>query len=169
MFAVRIHINGPTTPEPPQDDSASVEGTLNTLTGAPPALILTIGTTTVTTTDATVVQRRGDVQTLAALAIGQTVHAVGTRQAGGSIKAQKLQIKDDTAGAAFVIEGSVGGLKGACPTFSFGVNGYSIATTAATGFVPTTACADLKSGTKVQVEGTRQADGSVKADKVTRK
>jgi len=169
VFAVRIHINGPTTPEPPQDDSASVEGTLNTLTGAPPALILTIGTTTVTTTDATVVQRRGDVQTLAALAIGQTVHAVGTRQAGGSIKAQKLQIKDDTAGAAFVIEGSVGGLKGACPTFSFGVNGYSIATTAATGFVPTTACADLKSGTKVQVEGTRQADGSVKADKVTRK
>ena len=169
VFAVRIHINGPTTPEPPQDDSASVEGTLNTLTGAPPALILTIGTTTVTTTDATVVQRRGDVQTLAALAIGQTVHAVGTRQAGGSIKAQKLQIKDDTAGAAFVIEGSVGGLKGACPTFSFGVNGYSIATTAATGFVPTTACADLKSGTKVEVEGTRQADGSVKADKVTRK
>jgi len=169
VFAVRIHINGPTTPEPPQDDSASVEGRLNAKTGTDPALTLTIGTTIVKTSAATEVQRRGDVQTLAALAIGQTVHAVGTRMADGSLDARKLQIKDDDTGGAFVIEGSMGGLKGTCPNLSFGVNGYSIVTTSATGFVPTTACADLKSGTKVEVEGLRQADGSVTATKVTRK
>ena len=169
VFAVRIHINGPTTPEPPQDDSASVEGRLNAKTGTDPALTLTIGTTIVKTSAATEVQRRGDVQTLAALAIGQTVHAVGTRMADGSLDARKLQIKDDDTGGAFVIEGSRGGLKGTCPNLSFGVNGYSIVTTSATGFVPTTACADLKSGTKVEVEGLRQADGSVTATKVTRK
>jgi hypothetical protein len=174
VFAERIHINGAaTTPQPPQDDSASVEGRLDAIGGTKPALTLKIvtagGFTMVTTTSSTEVQRRGDVQTLAALAIGQTVHAVGTRMTDGSIDARKLQIKDDATGGAFVIEGSVGGLKGTCPNLSFGVNGHSIVTTAATGFVPTTACADLKSGTKVEVEGTHQADGSVQATKVTRK
>jgi hypothetical protein len=174
VFAERIHINGAaTTPQPPQDDSASVEGRLDAIGGTKPALTLKIvtagGFTMVTTTSSTEVQRRGDVQTLAALAIGQTVHAVGTRMTDGSIDARKLQIKDDATGGAFVIEGSVGGLKGTCPNLSFGVNGHSIVTTAATGFVPTTPCADLKSGTKVEVEGTHQADGSVQATKVTRK
>ena len=170
VFAVRIHINGSTTPEPPQDDSASVEGRLNAKTGTASTLTLTIGTTIVKTSAATDVQRRGDVQTLAALAIGQTVHAVGTRQSDGSIVARKLQIKDDETGGAFVIEGSIGGLQGTCPNLSFGVNGYSIVTTIDTTFGPGSGvCADLKSGTKVEVEGMRQADGSVKATKVTRK
>jgi hypothetical protein len=172
VFAVRIHINGPTTPETPQDDSASVEGRLSELTGTVPTLSFKIGGTFVTTTTATEVQRRGDVQTLAALAIGQTVHAVGTRQSDGSIVARKLQIKEDETGGAFVIEGSIGGLKGACPTISFVVNGYSIVTTLSdTVFYPNavTTCSDLKSGTKVEVEGTHQADGSVKATTVTRK
>jgi hypothetical protein len=171
VFAERIHINGATTtPQPPQDDSASVEGRLNALTGTAPALTLTIGTTTVTTTGATEVRRRGDVQTFAALAIGQTVHAVGTRMSDSSIVARMLQIKDDATDGAFVIEGSMGGVKGTCPTLSFGVNGYSIFTTIDTTFGPGTGvCAALKSGTKVEVEGARQADGSVKAAKVTRK
>jgi hypothetical protein len=175
VFAVRIHINGPTTPEPPQEDSASVEGRLMSMAGTGPALTLTIATTAgdtiVTTTTSTAVQRRGDVQTLADLAVGQTIHAVGTRQADGSIVARKLQIKDDPTDGAFVIEGSLGGLKGTCPAISFGVNGYSIVATASTEFLPTgpTACTGLKSGTKVAVEGKREADGSVLAEKVTKK
>jgi len=64
----------------------------------------------------------------------------------------------------------MGGLKGTCPNLSFGVNGYSILTTIDTSFGPGTGvCADLKSGTKVEVEGAHQAAGSVKAKKVTRK
>jgi hypothetical protein len=178
VFAVRIHINGPTTPEPPQDDSASVEGRLDAIGGTKPALTLKIvtagGFTMVTTTSSTEVQRRGDVQTLDALALGQTVHAVGARQADGSIVARKLQIKDEEAGGAFVIEGSLGGLKGTCPVISFGVNGYSVTTSGATLYYPATPapglkCEDLKSGTKVEIEGTRQADGSVLATKVTKK
>lgn len=157
----------PPLPGPPKEDSASVEGRLNAIGGAWPTLSLTIGTTTVTTTASTVVQRRGDVQTWQALAVGQTVHAVGARQTNGSIVAEKLQIKDDEAGGAFVIEGSLGGLKGTCPTIAFVVNGYSIATSGATTFTP--ACADLKSGTKVEVKGTRLADGSVTATAVTKR
>ncbi|HSP91060.1 MAG TPA: DUF5666 domain-containing protein, partial [Vicinamibacterales bacterium] len=63
VFAVRIHVNGPM--EPPQDDSASVEGVLDAITGTAPALTLSLltkfGTVTVTTTVDTIVQRRGDV------------------------------------------------------------------------------------------------------------
>jgi len=95
-----------------------------------------------------------------------TVHVVGDRQSDGSIDARRLQIKDDATGAEFEIEGSVGGLKGSCPTVNFSVNGFAVATTASTTFTP--ACADLKSGNKVKVRGITQADGSVRASTVTR-
>jgi hypothetical protein len=174
VFAVRIHVNGKDTEVPPQDDSASVEGTLTAMTGTTPLLTLTVGGTTVKTTEATEVRRRGDVQTLAALAVGQTIHAVGTRLADKTIVAKMLQIKDDEPEGAFVIEGSLGGLKGTCPVINFGVNGYTVKTSAATTYYPAVPapgakCEDLKSGIKVEVEGKRQADGSVLAEKVTKK
>jgi hypothetical protein len=56
-------------------------------------------------------------------------------------------------------------LKGTCPALTFSVNGYRIATDAATAFTP--ACVGLKSGAKVTVDGVVQADGSVKASAVT--
>jgi hypothetical protein len=171
VYALRIHVNGPTTPEPPQDDSASVEGVVSALGGTAPALTMKIGTTTVTTDAQTVVQRRGDVQTLAAVANGQIVHAVGVRQANGSLLARKLQIKDDAPDGPLVIEGSLGGLKGTCPAITFGVNGFTVKTSDTTKYFPDpgTTCGDLKSGMKIEVEGKRQADGSVLAAKVTRK
>jgi hypothetical protein len=171
VYALRIHINGPTTPEPPQDDSASVEGVVSALGGPALAPTMKIGTTTVTTDAQTVVQRRGDVQTLAAIANGQIVHAVGVRQADGSLLARKLQIKDDGPDGPFVIEGSLGGLKGTCPAITFGVNGFTVTTSGTTKYFPEpgTTCGDLKSGMKIEVEGKRQTDGSVLAEKVTKK
>lgn len=113
-------------------------------------------------------------QTLDALAVGQTIHAVGTRLADKTIVAKMLQIKDDEPEGAFVIEGSLGGLKGSCPVISFGVNGYAVRTSAATKYDPETPppaakCEDLKSGMKIEVEGKREADGSVLAEKITKK
>ena len=172
VYAVRIHINGLTGTEPPQDDSASVEGVLDELaeggSGWTLTLLTKFGPVTVTTTADTVVQRRGDVQTLADLAEGQTIHAVGTRMAGQDHRRAAVadQGRRDLTGA-FTIEGSLGGLKGACPSFTFGINGFSITTDAATVWdpVPTPPdnCLVLKSGMKVAVQGTRQADGSVLA------
>jgi hypothetical protein len=171
VYAVRIHINGlGTTPQPPQDDSASVEGVVSALGGTAPAITMKIGTTAVTTDAQTVVQRRGDVQTLAAIENDQIVHAVGVRQADGSLLARKLQIKDDGPDGPFVIEGSLGGLKGTCPDFTFGVNGYTVKTSTTTAFPePVATCGDLKSGLKIEVEGKRGADGIVLAEKVTKK
>jgi Domain of unknown function (DUF5666) len=179
-YAERLHVNlddevpttptppttPPTTPTPPQDTSASIEGPLTAMGGTRPALVLTIAGTTVRTDGSTVVQRRGDVQDLSVLQIGMTIHVVGDRRSDGSIDARRLQIKDDATGAEFEIEGSVGGLRGTCPTVTFGVNGFNIATTESTTFTP--ACGDLRSGNRVRVSGITQADGSVRATSVTR-
>jgi hypothetical protein len=166
VYATRIHINGTeTTPTPPQDSSASIHGVLKSIGGAKPSLVLLVDTTTVRTSSGTEVKRRGDVQTLDELKVGQSLHVVGNRQADGSIDARKIEINDDAAGGAFEISGSVGGLKGTCPAMSFGVNGFSVTTSAATVFEGG-ACSSLKSGDKVTVKGLKQADGSVAATSV---
>lgn len=163
IYAVRIHINGTsTTPPDGQDSSASIHGTLNAIAGAKPTLVLTVGTTTVRTSSSTEVKRRGDVQTLDALKAGQSVHVIGVRQSDGSIDARRIEINDDATGGEFEIEGSVGGLKGTCPSVQFNVNGFSVTTSASTVFEGG-ACASLKSGDKVTVKGLKQADGSVAA------
>jgi len=167
VYATRIHINNPGDDGPGEDTSASIDGPLVSMSGTIPDLVLLVGTTTVRTSSGTEVKRRGDVQTLATIKIGQTLHVIGVRQADGSLVARRIEIDDDATGGEFEIEGSLGGLKGTCPSVQFGVNGFSITTGAATTFAGG-ACTSLKSGDKVTVKGTRQADGSVAATKVTR-
>ena len=55
----------------------------------------------------------------------------------------------------------MGGVHGTCPSLTFGVNGFSVFTDAATVFTPV--CSEFKSGTKAKVKGIMQADGTVKA------
>lgn len=153
------------TPAPPEDTSASIQGTLKNKSGSTPNLTLTVDTTTVHTSSTTDVKRRGDTQTLDTLALGQTLHVVGTRKSDGSIDARLIEIVDDATGGAFEIQGAVGSLKGTCPSLTFGINGYSIATSASTSFQGGT-CAALKNGSKVTVDGTTNADGSVAATSV---
>jgi hypothetical protein len=165
VYAVRIHINGTGDDDDEQDSSASIHGTLNAMTGTKPTLVLTVGTTLVRTSASTEVKRKGDVQTLDQLDLGQSLHVVGDRQGDGSLNARKIEINDDATGGEFEIEGSVGGLKGTCPSVQFNVNGFSIATSGATTFEGGP-CSSLKSGSKVTVKGTRNADGSVAATRV---
>jgi hypothetical protein len=172
LYAFRIHISGatdappvPPAPAPaPPDTSASIEGTLTSMGGTAPVLQLVVGGTPVVTNADTVVQRRGDRQTLATLRLGMTLHVVGDRQANGTLIARFIQIKDDEAGGQFEIEGSLGGLKGSCPAISFGVNGYSVVAGTTTTYL--TPCANLKNGNKVRVRGTRLANGDVQATEI---
>jgi hypothetical protein len=167
VYAERLHINDADVTEGGgQESSASIQGVLTAIGGTKPALTLTVGGTTVRTSSTTEVQRRGDVQTLDELRVGQTLHVVGDRQSNGSIDARLIQIDDDQTGGEFEIEGSLGGLKGTCPALTFSVNGFSISTNSATVFEGAT-CAALKSGDKITVKGTKQADGSVLAKCVT--
>ncbi len=173
LYAVRIHINDqqapPTGPGPttPPDTSASIEGLLTGLTGLPPNLQLVVAGVTVRTSTATTVQRRGDTQDLSTLRLNMTLHVVGDRRADSSIDARFIQIKDDVVGGRFEIEGSMGGMKGSCPSLTFGVNGFSIATAPATVFTP--ACTEFKNGNKVLVVGITQPSGAVAATEVTRR
>jgi hypothetical protein len=148
-----------------QDSSASIHGKLNSIGGSAPTLTLDVGGTTVRTSSGTVVKRRGDVQTLAELKVGQDLHVIGTRQSDGSIDARHIEINDDATGGEVQIQGSAGGVSGSCPTLSFNVNGYKITTNGSTVYDGFT-CADMKSGTKVTVTGTSQADNSVLATNV---
>jgi hypothetical protein len=168
VYAERIHINEPDQDDDDeQDQSASIHGTLTAITGTPPTLTLTVGGTTVRTNASTVVQRRGDVQTLEQLKLGQSLHVVGDRRADGSLDARRIQIEDDAAGGVMEIEGSAGGVKGTCPALTFGVNGFGVVTNASTTFEGG-ACSTLRSGNRVTVTGTRQGDGSILATRVRR-
>ena len=166
VYAARIHINGDddgSDDGDDQDSSASIHGVLNSIGSAPPNMTLIVGTTTVRTNSDTVVQRRGDVQLLSVLQVGMTLHVVGDRQADGSIDARRIQIMDDEVGDPVEIEGAAGGLQGTCPSVTFGVNGFTVVTNGATTFTPPLTCSGLKSGTKVLVNGSRQANGSILA------
>jgi hypothetical protein len=174
FYAVRIHINHTAStpvpppspaPAPPQEESASIEGALTALSGGLPNLVLTVNGTTVRTSGATDVQRRGDKQDLSTLRLGQTLHVIGVRRSDGSIDARLIQIKDDAPSGEFSIDGSMGGLKGSCPSLTFKVNGYEIASNGSTAF-PNAACSSFKNGDKVRVKGIRQPDESVNATSI---
>lgn len=172
VYAQRIHVTfeDPTPepePDPDQQESASIHGKLTSIGGSAPNLVLVVGGTTVRTSGATDVRRRGDLQPLSALALGQSLHVVGTRRSDGSLDARLIKIDDDEAGGAFEISGPAGGVKGTCPSLSFVVMGYSVVTDGATTFVGGT-CSTLRSGHGVHVKGTRRSDGSVLATEVKR-
>ena len=145
-----------------QDSSASIHGKVNAMSGGVPNLTLTVGTTIVRTSSGTEVKRRGDVQTLDEIEMGQDVHVIGVRQSDGSIDARRIELRDDETGAQVEIQGSAGGVQGSCPAITFSVNGYRVQTSAATTYDGIT-CATMKSGTKVTVKGTSQADNSIAA------
>jgi len=168
VYAERIHINGPDDEDDDddeQDSSASIHGRVNALSGASPSLMLTVDTTIVRTTSETEVKRRGDVQTLAAIALGQEVHVIGTRQPDGSLIARRIELNDDAPGGAVEIAGSAGGVAGTCQAITFKINGYSIQTSTATVFENIT-CAAIKSGSKLTVKGTSGPSGVILATHV---
>lgn len=168
VYAERLHVNdadATETDDDGQDSSASISGVLTVIGGSTPTLTLTVGGTTVRTSSSTEVRRRGDVQTLDTLKVGQTLHVVGARQSDASLNARMIQIDDDPTGGAVEIEGSVGGLKGTCPAVSFSVNGFAITANSATVFAGGT-CSTLKSGSKATVKGTKQADGIILATRI---
>jgi Domain of unknown function (DUF5666) len=175
VMAIRIHVENDddddNPPQPPQNPEASIDGKLNAMAGAAPALTLTVNTTTVRTSSATTVKRRGDPVTLAALQVGQTLEVEGTRRSDGSIDARTISIEDDDGeneNNEVELEGTMSGLTGACPALSFTVNSRSVVTNASTDF-DKTACSAFKNGDRVQVKGRQQSGGSLLATRLRKK
>jgi hypothetical protein len=123
-----------------------------------------IGTTTVTTASSTTF----DDIACADLANGKVVEIEGKKQADGSILAKKVELEagpDEVEGTVFEFSGAAG-----CPAVTFKVGpvlrlATTVTTTASTTFAGVT-CATLANGVKVEVEGTKQADGSITAASV---
>lgn len=148
-----------------------IEGAISGLssTATCPAVTFTLGTTQVTTSAATVF----DDVTCAALANNTVVKVKGTRQADGSVLATSVEADDDEFEADDdEAEGFVFEFSGAasCPAATFKVGptlalATVVKTTASTTFSDVT-CATLANGLRVEVEGTKQADGAIIAASV---
>jgi hypothetical protein len=147
-------------------DEVELKGAVAALSPAAncPVVTFTIGTTTVTTSAATVF----DDVTCATLANAAIVEVEGTRKADGSILATKVELEagpDEVEGTIFALSGTA-----ACPTLTFKVGLIeSLATTVNTNGSTTftgVVCTALTNGARVEIEGTKQADGSITAASV---
>ena len=147
-------------------DEVELKGAVAGLTGTAncPVVTFTIGAANVTTSAATVF----DDVTCATLANAAIVEVEGVRKADGSILATKVEAEagpDEVEGTIFALSGT-----GTCPTLTFKVGPIeSIATTVNTNISTTftgVACTALANGARVEIEGTKQADGSITAASV---
>jgi len=162
VYATRIHVEA---------EEVEFSGTiLAPIAGTSPDLQFTVASTPnrqVNTTAATIVRRKSDTQTPAALQVGMLVSVTGRALPGGAVNARRISIEGDEVGGLFEMTGRIGGLSGACPTVSFSIAGSQIATTALTSFLPAApGCSGLSNGHTVTVKGTVLAGGSIEATEV---
>lgn len=137
-------------------DEPELNGAVAALVGTCPALTFNVGTTKVTTSATTTF--RGI--TCAAVALGTIVEVDGTKQGDGSIVATRVSFDAELSGA-------VSALAGTCPALTFNILTTKVTTSATTTFRGTT-CATVADGAVVEVQGTKQADGSIAATRVSR-
>ena len=115
------------------------------------------------------------------LAIGHRVHVVGTME-NNHVVAQEVKLQNTNAVPTLnpvpapdsdddprvEVEGSLSALGGACPGVTFIVDGRTVRADSGTSFKHGP-CEHLESGTWVEVESTRQGDGTLRAEKVEMK
>jgi hypothetical protein len=81
------------------------------------------------------------------------------------VDSERRNRREDRDNNQAEVKGAVAGLSGTCPSVTFTVRGTKVMTTASTRF-DDIACARVQNGTIVEVEGQRQADGTIAAAKV---
>lgn len=163
VTALRVKVNKPDDDDDDDDTEAEFTGVLTAKSGSAPNLTLTIGGTTVTTTGATEVRRRGDNLTFDALQVGQTIDVSGTTQPGG-VLAKKLTIESDATDVD--LEGVVtGAVTGACPAITFTVGGITFTATSFTEFKKTS-CASIVTGSNLKVRGVTTGASTAQATRV---
>ena len=146
----------------PNTDTRELEGVVSASTGTCPAVTFTVNTTKVTTNSATVFRNGACAD---ATKNGARVEVEGTRQADGSILATRVELKQAQAQQEAEVEGVVSATTGTCPSLTFMVGTTKVTTNSATTFRDGI-CTDVKDGARVEVKGTRQADGSILATRV---
>ena len=145
---------------------SEIEGTISGISAVSgcPVVTFMIGTTQVTTSATTTF----DDVTCATLANGALVEVEGAKQADGSIVATRVEAEagpDEVTGTVFEFSGAA-----SCPAATFKVGPVLSLATAVT-LTPTTTfsgvtCAAIANGAMVEIEGTKQVDGSITAANV---
>ena len=105
--------------------------------------------------------------TCATLAAGDAVSIEGAIQRDRSVLASEIEKKGGSSGGGgkTSVSGMLSGLGGSCPARTFTVSGTKVTTNSSTTFSGLS-CSSLANGTKVDVEGTKQPDGSLVATEV---
>ena len=123
------------------------EGVIGSITGSCPTLTMVITGTRVSTT-ATTEYVNGSCETLRP---GTKVTIDGALNPGGTATAEKIEIHR-VPGKPVSGDGVVGQVSGSCPSLTMFVRGVKVTTSAATMFTGGE-CADIRSGTEIDVTG----------------
>jgi len=180
---------GPNPGPNPPGPGAQVElkGTVSGLTGTASSFTFTVNGTTVKGDSATKFEASGNSvsdsnrapASFADLSNGDEVEVKGTRNTDNSVQASQIEIEDENEDQDEVeLRGIVTGLTGTASSFTFTVNGTTVKGNSNTRFETDDddvadsrsstpgSFADLKNGQEVEVEGTRNTDNSVQAEKI---
>ena len=136
-----------TTPGGPRGPKVRGEGTVASLSGDCPTVAMVVRGVRVTTT----IDTEYEIGECGNLRPGTKVVVEGDF-ADGAMTATSILITDQPGGKPVAGEGTIGSLKGTCPTLTMVVHGYPVMTTSDTTFTDG-ACEDLKPGTKIGVVG----------------
>jgi len=114
------------------------------------------------------------------------VSVEGAKQADGSILAKEVEKKNGggsgsgssgsgsgSSGSVSVsATGTISGVNGTCPNVNFTMNGGKVVTSSSTKYDDGLSCAALSSlpaSTKLELDGTKQSDGSILAKEIGKK
>lgn len=131
---------------------------------------ITVRDITVKVEHATVIRHGHRILTLADIQVGDKVEVRGV-QSGSTLVASEIKLEDtDGEGDHGKAEakGLISGLTGTCPSLTFTVGTTRVTTNGTTEFRGTV-CAAVVNGARVDIQGTRQTDGSIVATKVDTK
>ncbi|HKC58270.1 MAG TPA: DUF5666 domain-containing protein, partial [Vicinamibacterales bacterium] len=132
---------------------------------------LTVNGITVAGGPGVVIRHGNRTLTMADIQVGDHIQARGTMD-GTALVATEIKVEDtgndnDEGAGVAELKGTVSAFSGAatCPAATFMIGTTKVTTSATTVFDDVT-CATLADGAIVEVEGTKQADGSILATKV---
>ena len=148
-----------------------VNGRIDSIDAA--ARTLRVDNQTVVVQNSTTIRHGDRTFAFADLRVGDHIQVKGTRD-GSTVTASEIKVEndegddaDDDNDGGSGVEGTVSALTGACPAVMFTVGTTRVATSVMTRFEDV-ACAALANGTRVEVSGTRAADGTLMATRVER-
>ncbi len=138
---------------------------------------ITVGGQKITVDPNTRITSKGNTVMLADIKVGDRVEVQAT-VSGATVTATRIQIEDAedkepgddnpaNPNAGVEVKGPIAAIGAGCPAVTMMVGTTTITTSAATTFEDTT-CAALAVGVLVEVNGTRQSNGSVAATRIER-